>query len=224
MICSGPISSRRPERAVPCSRSRHRAPSCTIRYRRRRRGGISKREDLTELLQAWRGGDRSALERLLPPLYDALREMAAVRLRREGPQQTLNPTALVHEAVLRLMGGDVDWRNRAHFLAYAAMHMRSVLVDHARARLAAKRGGDAVLVTLGHAEGAEGARIELDLIALDQALVRLREEDERVARIVEMSYFAGMEREEIAAVIGVSVPTVDRDLRFARAWLNRALA
>lgn len=180
--------------------------------------------DLTELLHAWRGGDRAALERLMPQLYDTLREMATVRLRREGTQQTLNPTALVHEALLRLLGATTDWQNRAHFLALAAMHMRSVLVDHARSRLAAKRGGEVIVVTLSHAEAAEGGRIELDLLALDQALTQLRGEDERVARIVEMSYFAGMEREEIAAVIGVSVPTVDRDLRFARAWLNRALA
>ena len=185
---------------------------------------MADRGDLTELLHAWRGGDRAALEKLMPQLYDALREMANVRLRREGTQQTLNPTALVHEALLRLLGAETDWQNRAHFLALAAMHMRSVLVDHARARLAAKRGGEVIMVTLSHAESAEGARIELDLLALDQALTQLRGEDERVARIVEMSYFAGMEREEIAAVIGISVPTVDRDLRFARAWLNRALA
>jgi RNA polymerase sigma factor (TIGR02999 family) len=180
--------------------------------------------DVTELLHAWRGGDRSALERLMPRLYDTLREMAAVRLRREGAQQTLEPTALVHEALLRLLGSDTDWQNRAHFLAFAAMHMRSVLVDHARSRLAAKRGGDIVVVTLSAAESSEGQRIELDLLALDQALNQLHAEDSRIARVVEMSYFAGMEREEIAAVVGVSVPTVDRDLRFARAWLNRVLS
>ncbi|TDR48803.1 RNA polymerase ECF family sigma subunit [Tahibacter aquaticus] len=180
--------------------------------------------DVTEMLQAWRGGDRRALERLMPRLYDTLREMASVRLRREGTQQTLEPTALVHEALVRLLGADTDWQNRAHFLALAAMHMRSVLVDQARARLSAKRGGDVVLVTLSHAESAEGQRIELDLLALDQALSQLHNEDERIARVVEMSYFAGMEREEIAAVVGISVPTVDRDLRFARAWLNRVLS
>lgn len=185
---------------------------------------MSDAGEVTQLLQAWRGGDRRALERLMPRLYDTLREMAAVRLRREGTQQTLEPTALVHEALVRLLGADTDWQNRAHFLALAAMHMRSVLVDQARARLSAKRGGDVVLVTLSHAEAAEGQRIELDLLALDQALTRLHSEDERIARVVEMSYFAGMEREEIAAVVGISVPTVDRDLRFARAWLNRVLS
>jgi RNA polymerase sigma factor (TIGR02999 family) len=185
---------------------------------------MSEPGEVTELLHLWRGGDRSALERLMPRLYDTLRDMAASRLRREGAQQTLEPTALVHEALLRLLGSDTDWQNRAHFLAFAAMHMRSVLVDHARSRMAAKRGGDIVMVTLTQADRAEGSRIELDLLALDQALSQLHVEDERIARVVEMSYFAGMEREEIAAVIGISVPTVDRDLRFARAWLNRALS
>ncbi|UXI69003.1 ECF-type sigma factor [Tahibacter amnicola] len=185
---------------------------------------MSANGDVTELLHAWRGGDRSALERLMPRLYDTLREMAAVRLRREGAIQTFEPTSLVHEALLRLLGGTTDWQNRAHFLAFAAMHMRSVLVDHARSRLAAKRGGDIVMVTLSHAEASEGQRIELDLLALDQALTQLHDEDERIAKVVEMSYFAGMEREEIAAVVGISVPTVDRDLRFARAWLNRVLS
>ncbi|MEO8671849.1 MAG: ECF-type sigma factor [Tahibacter sp.] len=185
---------------------------------------MSDAGEVTELLHAWRGGDRSALERLMPRLYDTLRDMAAVRLRREGPAQTLEPTALVHEALLRLLGADTDWQNRAHFLAFAAMHMRSVLVDHARSRLSAKRGGDILMVTLGQAESSEGQRIEIDLLALDQALSLLHHEDERIARVVEMSYFAGMEREEIAAVVGVSVPTIDRDLRFARAWLNRALS
>lgn len=180
--------------------------------------------EVTQLLERWRDGDREALDQLIPKLYDTLREMAAQRLRREGDQQTLEPTALVHEALLRLLGGDADPLNRAHFLALSAMHMRSVLVDHARSRLAHKRGGDAVLVTLGEARAMEGGRIELDLLALDQALSHLSREDARVARVVEMSYFAGMERDEIATIIGVSVPTVDRDLRFARAWLNRALS
>jgi RNA polymerase sigma factor (TIGR02999 family) len=180
--------------------------------------------EVTQLLERWREGDRKALERLIPKLYDTLRDMAAQRLRREGDQQTLEPTALVHEALLRLLGGESDPRNRAHFLALAAMHMRSVLVDHARSRMAHKRGGNAVMVTLTEARAQEGARIEIDLLALDQALSQLSREDERVARVVEMSYFAGMERDEIATVIGVSVPTVDRDLRFARAWLNRELS
>lgn len=179
--------------------------------------------EVTELLHAWRGGDRAALEKLLPRLYDTLREMAAQRLLRETSAQTLNPTGLVHEALVRLIGADVDWRNRAHFLALAALHMRSVLVDQARQRNAEKRGGTAMRVTLSQVDLERDTRTELDLLALDQALDQLKQHDERSARIVEMSYFAGMEREEIAHVVGISVPTVDRELRFARAWLNQTL-
>lgn len=184
---------------------------------------MSDQGEVTELLHAWRGGDRAALERLMPRLYDSLREMAAQRLLREPVAQTLNPTGLVHEALVRLIGSDVDWRNRAHFLALAALHMRSVLVDQARQRNAEKRGGTAMRVTLSQVDSERDSNTELDLLALDQALEQLKHHDERSARIVEMSYFAGMEREEIAHVVGISVPTVDRELRFARAWLNQAL-
>jgi RNA polymerase sigma factor (TIGR02999 family) len=180
--------------------------------------------DVTGLLHAWHGGDRAALDALLPRLYDTLREMAAARLRHEPAVQTLNPTALVHEALIRLIGANTDWTSRTHFLSLAALHMRSVLVDQARSRLSDRHGGGAVRVTLSQADAVADARMELDLLALDQALKNLHRHDERSARIVEMSYFAGMQREEIAAVIGVSVPTVDRDLRFARAWLNQALS
>jgi RNA polymerase sigma factor (TIGR02999 family) len=180
--------------------------------------------DVPGLLSAWRGGDAAALETLLPYLYDTLRAMAAARLRREGTEQTLNPTALVHEALIRLIGSDHDLKNRAHFLALAALHMRTVLVDQARSRLSDKRGGGLLRITLSRSDASADGQMELDLLALDQVLQRLREHDERSARIVEMNYFAGMQREEIAEVEGISLPTVDRDLRFARAWLNRALS
>jgi RNA polymerase sigma factor (TIGR02999 family) len=179
-------------------------------------------EDITQLLHAWRSGDRAALGTLMPRLYDVLRQMASARLRGES-DATLSATALVHEALLRLLGADVDFANRSHFLGLAALHMRAVLVDQARSRLAAKRGGGAAPVTLDvQTEG--GETVALDLLALDQALDQLGTEDRRAARVMEMSCFAGMHRDEIAAAIGVSVPTIDRDLRFARAWLNRALA
>lgn len=181
------------------------------------------RRDITGLLHAWRSGDRAALGAVMPDLYDTLRRMAAARLRGES-DVTLSPTGLVHEAVLRLLGGDVDFANRAHFLGVAALHMRAVLVDQARARLAAKRGGGATRITLDAQCEPCGDADAVDLLALDQALTLLHAEDERAARAMEMSCFAGMQREEIAAAIDVSVPTVDRDLRFARAWLNRALA
>lgn len=181
--------------------------------------------DLTGLLQAWRGGDRAALDRLLPEVYGLLKRMAAGRVGSVDRTPTLEPTALVHEAVLRLLGGSPEWQNRSHFLAVAALQMRAVLVDHARARVAVKRGGGAALVTLRAAEfEAAGDSVEVDLLALDQALEQLAGTDPRAARVVEMSYFGGMQREEIAEVLAVSPATVDRDLRFARAFLNRQLA
>lgn len=180
--------------------------------------------DLTGLLQAWRGGDRAALDRLLPEVYGLLKRMAAGRVGNGDRTPTLEPTALVHEAVLRLMGGSPDWQNRSHFLAVAALQMRAVLVDHARARVAAKRGGGAALVTLRAAESEPSSGgVEVDLLALDQALQQLAHSDARAARVVEMSYFGGMQREEVAEVLDVSPATIDRDLRFARAFLNRQL-
>lgn len=185
---------------------------------------MTEAQDFTQLLQAWRGGDRHALDQLLPEIYDKLRHMAASRIGHLDRSPTLQPTALVHEAVLRLLGNNVDWQNRAHFLAIAALQMRAVLVDHARARLAAKRGGGAVQLTLTSLNLEGDSQIEVDLLALDQALDRLKSADQRTARVVEMSYFAGMLREEIAEVLQVSLATVDRDLRFARAFLNRQLS
>lgn len=181
--------------------------------------------DLTGLLQAWRGGDRAALDRLLPEVYGLLKRMAAGRIGSGDRTPTLEPTALVHEAVLRLLGGSPDWQNRSHFLAVAALQMRAVLVDHARARVAAKRGGGAAMVTLRAAEFEPSTGgVEVDLLALDQALQQLTSTDARAAKVIEMSYFAGMQREEIAEVLEVSPATIDRDLRFARAFLNRQLA
>ena len=179
--------------------------------------------NITSLLHAWRGGDRAALAAAMPDLYVELRRMAAARLRGER-EATLDPTGLVHEALLRLLGGDADFSNRAHFLGVAALHMRSVLVDQARARLAEKRGGGALKVTLDGCIEPAGAEVELDLLALDQALEQLGAHDRRAAQVMEMTCFAGMRHDEVAAAVGISVPTVERDLRFARAWLNRALA
>ncbi|NZA25339.1 sigma-70 family RNA polymerase sigma factor [Luteimonas sp. SJ-92] len=181
-------------------------------------------QDLTGLLHDWRAGDEVSRDRLLAQVYDTLRGMAAARLRRGRGDQTLQPTAVVNEALLRLLGTDTDWEDRAHFFALAALKMRAVLVDHARARAAEKRGGDVAMLTLSHADREAGDRAEYDVLALHQALERLAVRDERAARGLEMAYFGGMERREIACVLGISVPTVERDLRFARAWLNRQLA
>lgn len=180
--------------------------------------------DITQLLHDWHGGDSDSLERLMPLVYDTLREMAARRMRGERTDATLQPTALVHEALLRMLGDNPQANDRTHFLALAALNMRSVLVDHARARQAQRRGGDAVAVTLSHADEAGAESIDVDLLALDQALDSLMASDARAGRAVEMFYFGGLDRQEIAHVLDASVPTIDRDLRFARAWLNRALA
>lgn len=180
-------------------------------------------QDITQLLRDWRSGDATSLERLMPLLYDTLRGMAARRMRSERDAITLQPTALVHEALLRMLGDAPRATDRTHFLALAALNMRSVLVDQARARQSQRRGGGALVVTLSRAEPSAES-VDVDLLALDDALVALTAHDARTARTVELFYFGGMEREEIALELGVSVPTIDRDLRFARAWLKRTLA
>lgn len=180
--------------------------------------------NLTRLLHDWRGGDAAARDRLLEQVYDTLRGMAAARLRRDRAGHTLQPTAVVNEALLRLLGNQVDWQDRAHFFALAALKMRAVLVDHARARIADKRGGNVAMLTLSHAEREASTAVEYDVLALHQALERLTEHDERAARGLEMVYFGGMEHKEIACVLEISIPTVERDLRFAKAWLNQQLA
>ncbi|MEI2453947.1 MULTISPECIES: ECF-type sigma factor [Lysobacter] len=181
-------------------------------------------EDLTVLLHGWRAGDAAARDRLFVQVYDTLRGMAAARLRARGGERTLQATSLVNEALMRLLGGAVDWQDRAHFFALAALKMRSVLVDEARARAADKRGAHPVMLTLSHADLGGGATAGLDVLALHEALQRLSERDPRAARAVEMAYFGGMAQNEIACVLEVSLPTVERDLRFARAWLSQQLS
>jgi RNA polymerase sigma factor (TIGR02999 family) len=180
--------------------------------------------DITQLLHAWRGGDRAALDAMMPSLCAALRHIAASRLGSEAHVTTSTPTGLVHEALLRLLGADVDFNSRAHFLGLAALHMRSILVDRARARVVAEPARGALHVPAGAVGGKAAGDSALDLLALDRALDQLRGQDEQSARVMEMNCFAGMQRDEIAAAVGISLPSVDRDLRFARAWLNRALA
>lgn len=180
-------------------------------------------EDLTRLLRDWRGGDHDSRDRLFEHVYDTLRSMAAARIG-GGRSHTLQPTAVVNEALLRMLGNDVEWEDRAHFFAIAALKMRAVLVDHARARAADKRGGGVVMLTLSHAERESEQNRDYEVLALHQALERLTTRDERAARGIEMAYFGGMEHRDIACVLEISVPTVERDLRFARAWLNQQLA
>ena len=181
--------------------------------------------DVTGMLLAWGAGDAAAGERLLPAVYEELHRQAARAMRREGDQHTLQATALVHEAYLRLVDQRrVEWRNRAQFFGVAAEVMRRILVDHARARHAAKRGGDAKRVTLGDADAAdESSGRGLDILALHDALERLAALDPPQARVVELRYFGGLSIDETADVLEVSPATVKRYWVFARAWLYREL-
>jgi RNA polymerase sigma factor (TIGR02999 family) len=183
--------------------------------------------DVTGLLRAWGAGDEAALEALLPVVYAELRRQADRAMRRESAGHTLQTTALVHEAYLRLVDqGRAEWQNRAQFFGVAAQLMRRILVDHARGRLADKRGGGAQRITLGHADvAAPTARDdEVDLLALHEALTRLAAMDPRQARVVELRYFGGLTIEETAAALDISVATVKREWAVARAWLRRELS
>jgi RNA polymerase sigma factor (TIGR02999 family) len=184
---------------------------------------VHSQQEITQLLMDWRGGDRAALEKLLPLVYDELHRLAQHYLRRESPGHTLQATALVNEAYLRLIDQQrSDWQNRAHFFAVAARVMRHLLVDHARSRRYRKRGGGALRVSLEEADAAT-PEPALDLLALDEALERLAAIDERKVLIVELRYFGGLSFEETAAALGLSEVTVKRDWLKARAWLYREL-
>jgi RNA polymerase sigma factor (TIGR02999 family) len=180
-------------------------------------------EPLTGLLRAWSAGDRAALDALLPLVYSELRAQARRHLVRERRNHTLQPTALVHETFLRLQGQQrAQWQNRQQFFAVAARTMRRVLVDHARARFAAKRGAGQTLLALDDVPEPAAQR-GVDVLALDQALERLADLDPRQARVVELRYFGGLSAEETAATLEVSLATVNRDWALARAWLFREL-
>lgn len=178
---------------------------------------------VTQLLRDWRNGDQAAFERLLPLVYDELRRLAGHYLRGERQGHTLQSAALVHEAYLQLLGQEIDWQNRAHFLGVAAQAMRRVLVDYARSRNYQKRGGQVV-----HVEIDAAATVALsqagELVALDDALQGLEKLDPRKSRVVELRYFGGLSVEETAEVLGVSVPTVVRDWNTAKAWLRREMS
>jgi RNA polymerase sigma factor (TIGR02999 family) len=180
-------------------------------------------DSIPHLLQAWRRGDQTAYDRLFPLVYAELRRLARAQLRRENPGHSLQPTVLVHEVYLRLVDAEVDWRDRTHFLSVAARVMRRILVEHARAKSAQKRGGAEQRVTLTGTIAATDSR-PIDVLVLDGAMERLRNLDARQADVVELSYFGGLTYAEIGEVLNVSEATVDRDLRHARAWLRRELA
>jgi RNA polymerase sigma factor (TIGR02999 family) len=178
---------------------------------------------VTELLVRWRDGDRKALDALMPLVYTELRRLAHYYLQRERSDHTLQSTALVHEAYMRLAGNDPpQWQNRAHFFGIAAHVMRQILVEYARGRGAAKRGGNACRLTLDEALEMPMPP-DVDVIALDRALTELSEMDEQQGRIVELRFFAGLTIEDTSEVLGVSPATVKRDWVTARAWLHRAI-
>lgn len=179
--------------------------------------------DTTQLLKDWSAGDGDALKELMDRVYLELRVMAGAQMRDERGDHTLQPTALVHEAFLRLVRQNrTDWRSRAQFFDVASRMMRRVLVDHARRRRRVKRGGLAVRVELTPASGRVDTHCE-DVLALDEALRRLRELDRRQSRIAELHFFAGLSVSETAEVLGCSEATVSRDRRMARMWLAREL-
>lgn len=189
----------------------------------RERLGDPLPENITHLLKEWNDGDERALDRLTPLVYEELRQQAARYLRRERQNHTLQTTALINEAYLRLIDAkEVRWQGRAHFFAIAANLMRRILVDHARRRDAEKRGGSQIRLTLDRAV-ARAEQSEVDVMAIDQALTRLAIIDEQQAQIVELRYFSGLSVEETAMALGISPRTVKRDWSVARAWLRREI-
>jgi RNA polymerase sigma factor (TIGR02999 family) len=184
---------------------------------------VTAGENLTELLRDWRAGDRAALDRLTPIVYDEIRRIAHRYMDRERQGHTLQTTALINEAYLRLLGQQhLDWNSRNHFFAVVAQVMRHVLIDHARNLLSLKRGGDAQRVSIDEITVMSSERAG-ELVALDEALQGLARLDARKARVVELRYFGGFSLEETAAVLEISLMTVRRDWQAARAWLYREM-
>jgi RNA polymerase sigma factor (TIGR02999 family) len=180
-------------------------------------------QNVTYLLQEWRRGDPQALDQLMPLVYDRLRAMAGSYLRSERPGHTLSTTAVVHEAFLRLVDTEVDWQDRAHFLAIAARVMRRVLVDHAKAHQREKRGGAPAQVSLDDVV-LISPQASAQVQDLDEAITRLAAVDERKGRLLELFYFGGLSYEESAAAVGISEATVHRELKLAKAWIRHELA
>src|SRR4051794_40627650 len=184
---------------------------------------MTTQHEITRLLADWSNGDRQALEKLTPLVYDELRRLAARYLRQERSDHTLQSTALVHEAYMKLVGqNNVRWQNRAHFFGIAAQMIRRILVDYARARRAEKRGSGVDALSLDEAIALPGGK-DLDLVALDDALEGLAKIDERQSRLVELRFFAGLTLEETAEVLQMSTATAKRDWVSAKAWLAREI-
>lgn len=179
---------------------------------------------VTRLLLNWQSGDKAALDDLMPLVYHELRKLASGYLKTERRDHTLQPTALIHEAYVRLVDQQLpEWENRAHFYGVAARLMRQILVDHARSKGAAKRGGEHLKLSLDDAPAVFTHEDATGLLMLDESLKKLAALDERKARVVEMRAFGGMSVEDTARALGVSEPTVKRDMRLAQAWLRREM-
>jgi len=179
--------------------------------------------EITQLLLRWSRGDQSALSQLMPVVYDELHKLAHSYLRRERPDHTLQPTALINEAYLRLIRQDFpEWQSRRHFYGVAAQLMRQILVEYARARAADKRGGGGQRFSLDDAPAFSEEKAA-ELVALDDALVALAKFDERKVRVIELRYFGGLSLEETAAALGLSIATIGHETRLARAWLRREM-
>jgi RNA polymerase sigma-70 factor (ECF subfamily) len=184
---------------------------------------MTKTTHVSELLRRWRHGDKRAADRLMDTAYEELRRLAAHFMKQERRGHTLQPTALVNEMYLKLFKADpVEWQSRAHFFAVAAQQLRRILVNHARDRQAGKRGGKRLRLSLSEVNGFAQPR-EQDLLELDQALAHLEKVDPRVARVIELRFFAGLTEPEIAEALNISVATLKRDWTFGRAWLLRHL-
>lgn len=188
-------------------------------------GEIRPKVEISELLKAWSNGESGAADEMMPLVYDELRRQARRYLRRERANHTLQSTALVHEAYIRLVGQrDVTWQNRAHFFGIAAEMMRRILVNYALRSGRVKRGGEAVTIALDGGIQVADTSTDVNLLDLDEALCRLAEMDERQARLVELKYFGGLSIEETAEVLGISNATVKREWNVARAWLRAELS
>ncbi len=185
---------------------------------------VEKSAEITRILQEWSSGKQEAADVLLPLVYEELRRQASRYLRRERRDHTLQTTALIHEAYLKLIDQhEVNWQNRAHFFGIAAQAMRRILVDYARGKNRAKRGGAGENLPLEEATLVVSTERSVDLVALDEALTRLAEFDERQERIVELRYFSGLTIEETAEVLRISPATVKKDWNVAKAWLRREI-
>ena len=178
--------------------------------------------EITQLLLDWGNSDRAALDRLVPLVHAELRRLASKYMRRERLDHTLQTSALINEAYIRLIDANIPWQSRAHFIGIAARLMRQILVDHARARQSNKRGGEQRKISLSEAVGV-GQDATTDILALHEALNRLAEFDPQQSRIVELKFFGGMTIEETAEVMSLSTRTVERDLKMARAWLHKEM-